>query len=183
MALFGSGRDASFVRGINRELINRLIDNEVEIYKLVRDESSHNIYDEASRKSYYQPMRFRSLIERDQKTVDDEDTGITVNRTTSFGFVKQDLKDIPIVIEIGDIIRWDGDYYEVDNVRGSQYWGLRNPSKLIGHVEKEISEFGYGVSVIAECHLTGQTRLQLQDVRVGGKTGIDQTQRNRSIYD
>ena len=30
MALFGSGRDASLIRSINRELINRYIDTEIE---------------------------------------------------------------------------------------------------------------------------------------------------------
>ena len=34
MALFGSARDASLVRSINRELINEFIDTEIGFYKL-----------------------------------------------------------------------------------------------------------------------------------------------------
>ena len=34
MALFGSSRDASLIKSINRELINRFIDTEVAFYKL-----------------------------------------------------------------------------------------------------------------------------------------------------
>ena len=36
MALFGSGRDASLVRSINRERVNKVMALEVELYKLSR---------------------------------------------------------------------------------------------------------------------------------------------------
>ena len=38
MALFGSARDASLVRSINRELINDFIDTEIAFYKLSLDD-------------------------------------------------------------------------------------------------------------------------------------------------
>ena len=53
MALFGSGRDASFVRGINKEIVNKYVDTEVEIYKLSLEDTVSNIYDESSEKYYF----------------------------------------------------------------------------------------------------------------------------------
>ena len=47
MALFGSARDASLVRSINRELINEFIDTEVAFYKLSLEDTRSNIYDES----------------------------------------------------------------------------------------------------------------------------------------
>ena len=39
MALFGSGRDASLVRSINRERVNKVMALEVELYKLSREDT------------------------------------------------------------------------------------------------------------------------------------------------
>ena len=50
MALFGSARDASLVRSVNRELINNFIDTEVAFYKLSLEDTRANMYDEADNK-------------------------------------------------------------------------------------------------------------------------------------
>ena len=49
MALFGSGRDASLIRSMSRELL-RYIDTEVLHYKLVLDSTNENIYGESELK-------------------------------------------------------------------------------------------------------------------------------------
>ena len=183
MALFGSGRDASFVRGINRELVNRIVDNEVAIYKIDLNSMDPNIYNESSQKSYFQPVRLSALILKGSKENRNEDTGIEYAREMQFGFVKPDLRDIGLVIQEGDIISWDNRYFEVHFVRGSQYWGNKNPSTDLGNTLKETPEFGYGVSVIAECHTSRQTTIQISDVRVGNNSPIRKnSQRNRDIY-
>ena len=48
MALYGSDRDASLFRLINREVIHNIIDTEVLIYKIDLASTRTNIYDEAS---------------------------------------------------------------------------------------------------------------------------------------
>ena len=183
--MYGSGRDASFVRGINRELINKIIDTEVAIYQLSLESTKANIYDESQNKYYFDPVRQRSLIEKGSKTQEASDTGIDVNRETSFGFIKQDLKDINLVLKTGDIIWWDGDYYEVDLVSSSTTWGNRSPSELIGFVEKEIPEFGYGIHVTAQCHLTRQTKLNMAPTNVGklDTALVKNATKRKSIYD
>ena len=50
MALFGSARDASLIRSINRELINEFIDIEIAFYKLSLEDTRANMYDEADNK-------------------------------------------------------------------------------------------------------------------------------------
>lgn len=181
MPLFGSGRDANFVRSINRELINKVIDNEVAVYKISREDTTSNIYGESPDKFYYQPVRVRALIDRQNRENTNENSVIDTERQISFGFIKDDLKDLGLLIEVGDIIEWNEEYFEVDISRGSQYWGLMNPSTLKGNVEKEHSIFGYGVSVIAECHLTKQSRIQIVNSRLDVKdTPIN---RAKSIYD
>ena len=51
MALFGSARDASLVRTINRELINKYIDMEVGFYKLDLSSTPSNLYNESNNKN------------------------------------------------------------------------------------------------------------------------------------
>ena len=145
MALFGSGRDASLIRSVNRELINRYIDTEVGFYKLNLEHTNTNIYDESDDKVYY----------------------ALLTRTGTFAFLRDDLKDRNIIVESGDIIEYDGEYFEIDNVSSSEYFAGKNPSRDLGHTLGERGEFGYSVSIIAEAHVTRRNRLNIQEVRSG----------------
>ena len=53
MALFGSVRDISAFRHINRELLGDIITQQVAFYKFKLDNTLVNIYGEASGKKYY----------------------------------------------------------------------------------------------------------------------------------
>lgn len=167
MALFGSAADSRFLLGINKELIKKYIDMEVDIYKMSIEDSNINIYGESTQKEYYNPVRVHSLIQRDAKTFTTDQTGYDINRTVKFSFIKDDLVCLNLFLEAGDIILWDTEYYEIDMIHGTQYWGGRNNETLTGNVLNEHSKFGYQVSLIAEAHLSRQTRLQIKDVRVG----------------
>lgn len=167
MPLFGSSRDSKFLLGINRELIKKYIDMEVDVYKMSIVDSNINIYGESTLKEYYNPVRVHAIIQKDQKTFSTEQIGYDVNRTVKFSFIKDDLKCLNLFLEAGDIISWDTEYYEIDMIHGTQYWGGRNNETLPGNVLNEHGEYGYQVSLIAETHLSRQTRLQIKDVRVG----------------
>ena len=93
MAIFGSARDASLVRTVNRELINNLIDTEIAFYKLSLQDTQANMYDEADNKVYYAPMRFNALVQKDEKSVMGDEYGIEYTRTGVFGFNRDYLKE------------------------------------------------------------------------------------------
>ena len=101
MALFGSARDASLVRSVNRELINNFVDMEVAFYKLVLEDSRANIYDESDNKVYYSPMRIPCLIEKGEKNYVGDDAGYDSTREGFFNFLRDDLKDSNIKGNIG----------------------------------------------------------------------------------
>jgi len=166
MALFGSARDASLIRSINRELINNLVDVEVAYYKLSLEETQANMYDESDKKIYYQPMRLNCLASKDDKSYTGDDV-YDSSRTGEFNFLRDDLKDNNIVIEEGDILEWDNEFYEIDGVGASQYWTGRNPATDIGVTEGDIAEHGYSVAVKVTAHVTRRNRLNLQEVRTG----------------
>ena len=134
MALYGSERDASLVKRINRELINEIIDMEVAHYKLSLEDTQANMYDESDSKVYFAPVRINCLIQKDEKSYAVDDAGYDSTRTGEFYFLREDMKDKNIHIEEGDVIEYDNEFYEVDGVGASQYWTGRNPNTDLGVV-------------------------------------------------
>lgn len=167
MALYGSARDASLIRSVNRELINSFIDIEVAFYKLSLPDTQANMYDEADNKVYYSPIRINCLAGKDAKSYVSDDAGYDITRTGQFQFLRDDLKDKNIHIEEGDVLEWDNEFYEIDSVGASQYWTGRNPSTDIGMVTGDLDDFGYSVAVSVEAHVTRRNRLNIQEVRSG----------------
>lgn len=166
-ALFGSSRDASLIRSINRELINNFIDMEVAWYKLSLQDTQANMYDESDNKIYYSPMRINCLILKEEKAVLSDDYGYDSTRLGIFAFLRDDLKDKNIIIEAGDVIEYDNEFYELDVVHSSQYWRGTNPDTDLGYTEGLREEFGLNIAIRAEGHVTRRNRLNIQEVRSG----------------
>jgi hypothetical protein len=167
MALFGSARDASLVRLLNRELINELIDMEIGFYKLVDSDTATNLYDEAENKVYYDRMAINCIISKDEKSFLADDAGYDSARTATFAFFRDDLKDKNIIVEEGDVIEYDNEFYEIDSISSSNYFGGRNPSTDLGFVRNLRDEFGLNIQVVASAHVTRRNRLNIQEVRSG----------------
>ena len=172
MALFGGSRDVSLIRRLNRELINSIINTEVIVYKIATQYTEINIYGESSKKIFFNPMRVNSLITREEKDYDGDEL-TTYIRNISFSFLRDDLKDLNLVIQEGDVIKWDSEYYELNYVGSNQLWTVRNPDTLLTTVEDGRDAFGYNVSIIARVMKTTADRLGIENVM---------TPRN-SIYD
>ena len=77
------------------------------------------------------------------------------------------MKDKNIIIEEGDILEWDNEFYEIDTVGSSQYWRGTNPTTDIGLVEGDRGEFGLSIAVAVTGHVTRRNRLNIQEVRSG----------------
>jgi len=168
MPLFGGSRDRAFIRRINNELLQRVIGVQVAVYKLAVSEMNSNIYGESSEKVYYNPMRVHALVRRDESVVNISEAGeINKDQNLSIGFLRDELVDLSLVIEISDIIVWDGGYYQVDNVKSTKHWWGRNPDTSIPIAEGDVGDHGYTVSVIAEVHRTSMANLNLIETRSG----------------
>jgi hypothetical protein len=163
MALFGSSRDISMFKRINRELLDNVIQQEVDYYKYYLPETkstgTENLYGEASsQKSYYTPVRLTCLLERgDQTYVQDDQFGIDVTQTITFKFFKPRLRELELDPAGGDIIEVRGVYYEIDQVNENQFILGKDSDygKSVG------SEFGESLSIICVGHYTRTTRLQI----------------------
>jgi hypothetical protein len=116
MALFGGRRDAKFLASVNRELLNAIVDTEIEFFKLIVEQSNSNIYGESDSKAYYNSILIPCLVTKEGKTANMDDYGHTYTRTAQFGVSRDILERADFYPEVGDIILWDNEYYEVDNL-------------------------------------------------------------------
>jgi|GEM_PF-738158 len=164
MALFGGKRDADLFTKINRELINKILNTEVVVYQLSTEHTRPNIYGESTRKVFFNPMRMNCLISRSSKEAAGEDGYADYTHTATFAFLRADLVEKNLVLNIGDIVKWDNEYYELNLVFSNQLWTGRNPDSHLETIEDKGREFGWNVSVKAEGYKTTPDRLNLEQV-------------------
>ena len=163
MAIFGGIRDARFLAAVNSELINAIIDTEIEFFKLQIEQSATNIYGESERKAYYDSILIPCIITKDEKSSAMDDYGHTYTRTSKFAISRDLLERIGLYPQPGDIIFWDNEYFEIDNVDANQYFAGKNPETWPNG-----SSHGYSVSIICDAHATRQTPQGIKDIRRGG---------------
>ncbi len=171
MALFGSARDASLFRSVNKELLHRLIDTEVLVYKLDLASTTTNIYDETDSKVYSQAILIHSLVTLDDQSWTSEDYGSDVTQNATFAFLRDDLVDFNTPLNIGDIIEYKSRFFEIDAIIENQAVVGKDPDSWFGG-----SEHGYNVSVICQAHMTRQSKVNIVQTRFGNSVSIKDTQ-------
>ena len=161
--LFGSNRDFNLLVNINRELVKDIVEQEILYYKLSLEDTVANLYGEALEKSYAEPVKLNCLITRGDQVITEDEFEPDLGREASFAFIRQDLVDTNSVPEVGDIVMWHEDYYEVDTVRENQLFVGRDSSyNLTSYGES----FGSSISIIVDCHLTRADRAGIARQRL-----------------
>jgi len=160
--IFGSSRDFDLLVNINRELLKDIVEQEILIYKLNIADTSTNLYGEALQKTYLEPVKFNCLITRGDQVYDVDEFGIDLGREATFALLKRDLEDIQLVPEVGDIVMWHEDYYEVDNLTENQLFYGRNKDYNI----ERTAGYGSSISLILNCHLTRADRVGIARQRL-----------------
>lgn len=154
--IFGSQRDFNLLIKINRELLSDVIEQEVLYYKMSLEETQANIYGEAQEKVFWSPVKVNCLIDRGEPGMSVDEFGPDRGRTTSFKFLREDLKDVNTVPEVGDIIQWQEDYYEVDNTIENQLFVGRDENYNLTNYGPD---YAGTLSIICTCHLTRADRV------------------------
>ena len=169
MALFGTQRDVSLIRSLNRELLGDIITQQCAVYKLNLGETKVNIYGESSGAKYYQdPILLNVLLERGEQTYNSSDMGVDYNRDLEFRFFRQDLVEASLVMEPGDIIMYYESYFEVDNVIDNQLFVGKDPRYPYNTnpLNPGLEDFGSNLSIICKAHYTPADRVQITRERL-----------------
>jgi hypothetical protein len=163
MALFGTRRDAKFLASVNSEIINSIVDTEIEFFQMDIETSNSNIYGESESKSYLDSILLPCLITKNEKTANMDDYGHNYTREIQFAISRDMLEKADFYPEVGDIIFWDNEYYEIGNVDANQYFAGKNPDTWPNG-----DSHGYSVSVLCNAHITKLSTQQIKNIRNGG---------------
>ena len=159
---FGSDRDISLMVNIGRELLHDIIEQEVLYHKLSLEDTDVNLYGESLSKSYWNAVKLNCLITRGDQIIDIQEFGPDLGREASFAFIRQDLTDKNVVPEVGDILEWHNDFYEVDTVKENQLF-LGSDNKY--NLQSSTAGYGRSMSIVVDCHLTRADRVGLAESR------------------
>lgn len=168
-ALFGSSRDVSFVRKMNRELMGNIISQQCAFYKYKLNETKINMYGEASGGKFFDgPILFNALITVGDNTSPTSDLGVNFDWPVSFAFLRDDLVEANVHPEVGDVILYQESYWEVDNTNIVQYWVGKDPDYPMeaNPLNPGLANFGYNVSVTCECHFIPTDRVNIIRTRL-----------------
>ena len=164
MALFGGSRDISLFHNLNKELINDIIQTEVAYYKFALEQTKINVYGEAPGKQYFEPLKITCLIDKQDQSWSSDNFGSDINQTISFRFLKESLQNINLFPEIGDLLLFKNNFYEVDERVENQFILGKDPDYAIA---TETIDFGKSFSILLNTHISRVEKLNLIPLREG----------------
>jgi len=160
--LFGSSRDFDLLVNINRELVHDLVEQEILYHKLSLEDTEVNLYGESLSKSFWNAVKLNCLITRGDQVIDIAEFGPDLGREASFAIIRRDLEDVSILPEVGDIVQWQNDFYEVDTVRENRLFLGRDSNY---NLTSYGGQYGGSLSIILDTHLTRADRVGISEVR------------------
>ena len=164
MALFGGQRDINLFHTINDELLKDIIQTEVAYYKFALEVTKINVYGEAPGKNYYEPMKIACLINREDQSWSSNDFGSDINQGINFRFLKNELISINLIPEVGDLLLFRNNFYEIDTKVENQLILGKDPDYAIS---TETTNFGDSFSILVNTHISRVEKLNLIPLREG----------------
>ena len=164
MALFGKSRDISLFHTLNDELLKNIIQTETAYYKFALEQTTSNVYGEAPGKNYYEPLKIACLIDRQDQNWNADDFGSDVNQIMDFRFVKNELININLIPEVGDLLLFRNNFYEIDSKIENQLIMGRDKDYAIS---TETIDHGESFSVLIGAHISRVEKLNLVPLRGG----------------
>ena len=146
---FVSQNEIDFIDKVNEELIDEVVGQTVDIYKITVDNTEENLYGESSTKHFDTGFRVNCLILFNAPEVEMmEGVGTDVNTSIDLYFHRNSLKDSNFFPEIGDIVDWNDFYWEMN--------GVTEPQLIAGHQ-------GFRHDIIVTAHRIRRSALQIEE--------------------
>ena len=118
-------KEINLIDSMNEELIDEIVGQTVDIYKITIDSTDENLYGESTTKYYDKGFRVNCLIQFDEPEVNLDEFGTDVNATIEMYFHRTTLVEANFYPEVGDIVDWNGFYWEMN--------GITEPQLIAGH--------------------------------------------------
>lgn len=120
MPKFVSPRDYKYIKSINSELINDVIETPVILFAVDTDFTTSNMYNESLGKVFKPGVLTNALIlHEDQITTTEDFANITQNIVISWSRIH--LEEVNFYPENGDYLRYNNTYYELTQIIDNQF--------------------------------------------------------------
>ena len=169
MALYGTSRDVSLIRHLNRELLHDIISQQCVFYQLQAAETKVNIYGEAAGTKYYEePVILNMLLDLGDISSPTGDMGVDYDLPIIFKFFRDDLIDANILPKVGDIIMWYEGYWELDNVADNQLFVGKDPDYPYSPnpLNPGLDNFGTSISLTCTAHYVPADKVGITKERI-----------------
>jgi len=151
-------KDLATIEKFNRELLGEpniedcgIIDQFIILYRTSVYETETNMYGEASDgKVYQQGVKIPCIVNAEDIDYEYTDFGPDSKQNVTFAFQRAYLVEIDLRPDIGDIMKWNEGYYEVNNFNENQLVG-GDPNK--SH------------SIVLTAHSVRQPTLNIEEYR------------------
>ena len=130
-----------------------IIFQQVDVYKISVSDTKTNIYGETvGGKVFRDGVRLNAIIDAADQTTNTDEFGPDRVQTVTFSFLRQSLRDIDFVVDVGDVVNWNDGYWEINS---------KNENQLIGGQTATDSNY----SVVCEAYLMRISHLNIERVR------------------
>ena len=141
-------KEINLIDSMNEELIDEIVGQTVDIYKISIDDTDTNLYGESTTKYYNDGFRVNCLINYIEPTIDQDEFGADVNTSIEMYFHRTTLEEAGFFPEIGDIVDWNDIYFEINLVT--------EPQLIAGN-----TQFKHQIKAIA--HRSRLSSLQIEE--------------------
>ena len=113
----------NFFKGIAREVVDDVIENIVVLFKINIKETRTNLYGESVNKTWHTGVQLPVLINKEPESADYAGFGANTMQNIEFRFDRWMCEEKNTYPEIGDIIMFNAEYFEIGNTTEVQFAG------------------------------------------------------------
>ena len=143
-------KEFDLINQMNEELIDEIVGQSVDIYKVNVERTEDNVYGESTAKYYDIGFRVNCLILYNEPEITQDDFGTDLNSSIEMYFQRENLASgsLNFYPEMGDIVDWNDFYWEIN--------GATEPQLFAGHPN-------FKHNVVATAHRSRLSSLQIEE--------------------
>tara|TARA_R100000008_G_scaffold49537_1_gene29564 strand:- start:198 stop:671 length:474 start_codon:yes stop_codon:yes gene_type:complete len=143
-------KEFDLINVMNEELIDELVGQSVDIYKVNVEKTDENLYGESTTKYYDIGFRVNCLIDFTEPEIIQDDFGADLNGNITMYFQRENLSSgsLNFYPEMGDIVDWNNFYWEIN--------GTTEPQLFAGHPN-------FKHNIVASAHRSRLSSLQIEE--------------------
>jgi len=142
-------KEINLIDSMNEELIDEVLGQYVDIYKIDLDSTDSNVYGESSTKYYNVGFRVNCMLNYNEPETTYEDGIADVNSSIDMFFQRNNLSSgsLDFFPEVGDVVDWNQHFWEINSVT--------EPQLIAGHQ-------GFRHNINATAHRSRLSNLQIE---------------------